>query len=300
MKRNFESWLLTMKDSIATWNYYTDFPKVYDNVNKLKIELNIMNSLIGSKNIEEEFKSLLTKYPEIIKAIPILLAKREREIKIIDPKETYVFNFAKMNYSVDQYALFMKNCGLFELLQNHIINNLIDYVLGVEVGMDTNGRKNRTGDAMEDLVESYLIKAGLIKDKTYFKELNKSDVEQMFHLDLSGISNQDKTEKRFDFVFKGSLGEIYACECNFYSGGGSKLNETARSYKTLTLEAKDITGITFVWFTDGMGWTSARHNLEETFDVLDTLYNIKDLEDGIIEKLLNKKSVIDDYMVKKH
>lgn len=300
MKRNFESWLLTMKDSIATWNYYTDFPKVYDNVNKLKIELNIMNSLIDSKNIEEEFKSLLTKYPEIIKAIPILLAKREREIKIIDPKETYVFNFAKMNYSVDQYALFMKNCGLFELLQNHIINNLIDYVLGVEVGMDTNGRKNRTGDAMEDLVESYLIKAGLIKDKTYFKELNKSDVEQMFHLDLSGISNQDKTEKRFDFVFKGSLGEIYACECNFYSGGGSKLNETARSYKTLTLEAKDITGFTFVWFTDGMGWTSARHNLEETFDVLDTLYNIKDLEDGIIEKLLNKKSVIDDYMVKKH
>lgn len=300
MKRNFESWLLTMKDSIATWNYYTDFPKVYDNVNKLKIELNILNSLIGSKNIEEEFKSLLTKYPEIIKAIPILLAKREKEIKIIDPKETYVFNFAKMNYSVDQYALFMKNCGLFELLQNHIINNLIDYVLGVEVGMDTNGRKNRTGDTMEDLVESYLIKAGLIKDKTYFKELNKSDVEQMFHLDLSEISNQDKTEKRFDFVFKGPLGEIYACECNFYSGGGSKLNETARSYKTLTLEAKDITGFTFVWFTDGMGWTSARHNLEETFDVLDTLYNIKDLEDGIIEKLLDTKSVIDDYLVKNH
>lgn len=294
MKRNFESWLLTMKDSIATWHYYTDFPKVYGNVSKLKIELNILNSLIGSKNIEEEFKSLLTKYPEIIKAIPILLAKREREIKIIDPKETYVFNFAKMNYSVDQYALFMKNCGLFELLQNHIINNLIDYVLGVEVGMDTNGRKNRTGDAMEDLVESYLIKAGLIKGKTYFKELNKSDVEQMFHLDLSGISNQDKTEKRFDFVFKGPFGEIYACECNFYSGGGSKLNETARSYKTLTLEAKDIPGFTFVWFTDGIGWTSARHNLEETFDVLDTLYNIKDLEDGIIEKLLDANQMVRD------
>lgn len=296
MKRNFESWLLTMKDSIATWHYYTDFPKVYGNVSKLKIELNILNSLIGSKNIEEEFKSLLMKYPEIIKAIPILLAKREREIKIIDSKETYVFNFAKMNYSVDQYALFMKNCGLFELLQNHIINNLIDYVLGVEVGMDTNGRKNRTGDAMEDLVESYLIKAGLIKGKTYFKELNKSDVEQMFHLDLSGISNQDKTEKRFDFVFKGPFGEIYACECNFYSGGGSKLNETARSYKTLTLEAKDIPGFTFVWFTDGIGWTSARHNLEETFDVLDTLYNIKDLEDGIIEKLLDANQMVRDML----
>lgn len=146
MKRNFESWLLTMKDSIATWNYYTDFPKVYENVNKLKVELNILNSLIGSKNIEDEFKALLSRYPEIIKAIPILLAKREKEIKVIDSKETYVFNFAKMNYTVDQYALFMKNSGLFELLQNHIINNLIDYVLGVEVGMDTNGRK--TGPEM--------------------------------------------------------------------------------------------------------------------------------------------------------
>lgn len=128
--------------------------------------------------------------------------------------------------------------------------------------------------------------------------LNKSDVEKMFGLDLSGISNQDKTEKRFDFVFKGPLGDIYACECNFYSGGGSKLNETARSYKTLTLEAKGISGFTFVWFTDGMGWNSARHNLEETFDVLDTLYNIKDLEDGVIEKLLDAKHVIDDFLVK--
>lgn len=298
MKRNFESWLLTMKDSIATWNYYTDFPKVYENVNKLKVELNILNSLIGSKNIEDEFKALLSRYPEIIKAIPILLAKREKEIKVIDSKETYVFNFVKMNYTVDQYALFMKNSGLFELLQNHIINNLIDYVLGVEVGMDTNGRKNRTGDAMEDLVESYLIKAGLVKGETYFKELNKSDVEKMFHLDLSGISNQDKTEKRFDFVFKGPLGDVYACECNFYSGGGSKLNETARSYKTLALEAQGISRFTFVWFTDGLGWNSARHNLEETFDVLDTVYNIKDLEDGIAEKLLDAKHVINEILVK--
>ena len=214
-------------------------------------------------------------------------AKREKEIKIIDSKETYVFNFIKMNYSVDQYALFMKNCGIFDLLQNHIINNLVDYVLGVEVGMDTNGRKNRTGDAMEDLVESYLIRAGLEKDKTYFKELNKSEVEKKFGLDLSAISNQDKTEKRFDFVFKGSFGEIYACECNFYSGGGSKLNETARSYKTLALESKNISGFTFIWFTDGIGWNSARHNLEETCDVLDTVYNIQDLENGAIEKLLN-------------
>ena len=296
MKRNFKAWLLTMKDSIATWNYYTDFAKVYENVAKLKIELNILNSLIGSRTIEEDFKQIIEKYPEVIKAIPILSAKREREIKVIDSQDSYVFNFIKMNYTVEQYALFMKNTGLFDLLQNHIINNLIDYVLGVEVGMDTNGRKNRTGDAMEDLVESYLIKAGLEKGKTYFKELYKSEVEKMFGLDLSEISNDDKTEKRFDFVFVSPLGEVYACECNFYSGGGSKLNETARSYKTLAIESKGIDRFNFVWFTDGVGWNSARHNLEETFDVLDTLYNIQDLENGIITELVEAKKYIKSFI----
>ena len=295
-KRNFEAWLINMKDSIATWDYYTDFDKVYSNVNSIKVELNILNSLIGSKDIENDFKKLLEKYPEIIKAIPILLAKREKEIKITSPKGNYNFNFSKMNYSIDEYALFMKNCGLFDLLQNHIVNNLVDYVTGVEVGMDTNGRKNRTGDSMEDLVESYLIKAGLKRDKSYFKEMYKSDVEKKFNVDLSAISNDGKTEKRFDFVFESPNGEVFCCECNFYSGGGSKLNETARSYKELTLESKGIKKFKFVWFTDGIGWNSARHNLEETFEVLDNLYNIHDLENGAIDDLLSLKGAIDDYI----
>ena len=285
MTRDFNAWLSTMKDSVATWTYYTDFKKVYDNVSKIKVELNILNSLIGSNNIEAEFKQLMREYPNIIKAVPILLAKRESEIKVNAPEQNYVFNFSKMNYSIEQYSLFMKNSGLFDLIQNHIINNLVDYVLGVEVGMDTNGRKNRTGDVMEDLVESYLIEAGLVKDKTYFKEMYQSDVEKKFGLDLSSINNKGKTEKRFDFVFIGAFGEIYACECNFYGSGGSKLNETARSYKELAEESASIGKFHFVWFTDGMGWNSAKHNLEETFEILPTLYNLNDLSNGVIRKL---------------
>ena len=181
----------------------------------------------------------------------------------------------------------MKNSGLFELLQHHIINNLIDYVLGIEVGMDTNGRKNRTGDVMEDLVESYLIKAGLKKNVSYFKEMYLSEIESKFNINLSSISNQDKTEKRFDFVFIGAFGTIYACECNFYGSSGSKLNETARSYKNIAIEAKGIKNFEFVWFTDGIGWNTAKHNLEETFDVLDNLYNLEDLKNGIISKLID-------------
>ena len=287
MAREFNKWLSTMKDSIATWTYYTDFEKVYENVDSIKIELNILNSLIGSKNIENEFKQLLIDYPKVLKAIPILLAKREMEIKINALGGEFIFNFNKRKYHIDEYVTFMRKTGLFDLLENHIINNLVDYVMGVEVGMDTNGRKNRTGHVMEDLVESYLVKAGLVKGKSYFKEMCKSEVEEKFNIDLSAISNNGKTEKRFDFVLYVN-GHVYACECNFYGSSGSKLNETARSYKNLAIESKEIENFTFVWFTDGIGWNTAKHNLEETFDNLDTIFNINDLENNILHLLLNK------------
>lgn len=282
--RNFNDWLSTMRDSIATWKYYTDFDKVYRNVDTIKIELNILNSLIGSKNIEDDFKQILIDYPKTLKVIPILLAKREMEIKIKDAEKEYFFKFNKSNYTIDEYSKFMRNTGLFDLLENHIINNLVDYVMGVEVGMDTNGRKNRTGEAMEDLVESYLIKHGLVKNQTYFKEMTKTEIENRFNYDLSKISNNGKTEKRFDFVVK-TDSKIYAIECNFYGSSGSKLNETARSYKNLAVESKQIDGFVFVWITDGIGWNTAKHNLEETFDVLDTLYNLKDLDEGVLTSL---------------
>lgn len=286
MKRNFNEWLSTMKDSIATWKYYTDFEKVYSNVESIKVELNILNSLIGSKNIENEFKQLLVEYPKTLKVIPILLAKREKEIKITNAEGEFLFNFNQPNYTIDEYTKFMRETGLFDLLEKHIINNLVDYVTGVEVGMDTNGRKNRTGDAMEDLVESYFVKYGLVKGISYFKEMSKSEIEAKFNLNLDCISNQGKTEKRFDFVLY-VHNHVYACECNFYGSSGSKLNETARSYKNIAMEAKDVKGFTFVWFTDGIGWNTAKHNLEETFDVLDTMYNLSDLKQGALEKLFN-------------
>ena len=137
---------------------------------------------------------------------------------------------------------------------------------------------------MEDLVESFIKKAGFVKGVNYFKEMYIHQITDKWGIDLSAISNQGKMEKRFDFVVKTPT-MIYGIETNFYGSGGSKLNETARSYKTLALETDTIDGFTFVWFTDGKGWTSARHNLEETFDVMDHIYNIKDLEDSIISEV---------------
>lgn len=284
-KRNFADWLSKFRSSIANYGYYIDFDKVYRNVNDIKVELNILNALIGSRKIEDEFKSILAKYPETLKCIPILLAVRANEIYAIDGDGEFTFDFKKANHTTDEYVVFMRKTGLFELLQNHIISNLVDYVTGVETGLDSNGRKNRGGHLMEDLVESFIIKAGFEKDKTYFKEMYIHEITEKWGIDLSAISNSGKMEKRFDFVIK-TDNAIYGIETNFYASGGSKLNETARSYKQIAQEVATIDGFEFVWFTDGQGWTSARHNLEETFDVMEHIYSIDDLENGIINRLM--------------
>ena len=278
------------RDSIADYHYYIDFEKVHRNVDSIKVELNILNSLVGSKNIREDFKALIKKYPEVLKCIPLLLAVRTSEIYCQDENGGYLyrFDFAKYHQSsnnmYESYAYFMEHTGLFDLLENHIINNLVDYATGVETGLDSNGRKNRGGHLMEDLVEDYIQKSGFIKGKNYFKEMYIHQITEKWGIDLSAISNQGKTEKRFDFVIK-TPNMIYGIEANFYGSGGSKLNETARSYKTLALETETIEGFTFVWFTDGKGWTGARHNLEETFDIMEHIYSIKDLENGIIDEV---------------
>lgn len=284
MSRNFNEWLSKFKTSISDYTYYVDFEKIYKNVDKVKVELNILNSLIGSKNIEEEFQNILVKYPETLECIPLLLAVRSREIFVKDEINEYLFKFDKMVYSIKDYIKFMRESGLFDLLQNHIINNLYDYVLGIEVGLDSNGRKNRGGHLMEKLVESYIIKAGYKKDVNYFKEMYLKDIEKKWNLDLNEMSGHNTSTKRFDFVIKTDK-QVYVIETNFYSSGGSKLNETARSYKMLAQESKKVDGVTFIWFTDGTGWNSARKNLEETFNELETMYNIDDLENGILEKL---------------
>ena len=284
MNRDFNEWLDNFKSSISNYSYYVDFEKIYKSAEKYKVELNILNSLIGSNDIVKEFENIILKYPETLEVIPMLLAVRSNEIFVKDSTNEYLFKFNKMVYSIGDYIKFMRETGLFELLQKHIINNLYDYLLGVEVGLDSNGRKNRGGHLMEDLVESFIIKAGYKKNENYFKEMYLSDIEKKWNLDLSEMSGNNTSTKRFDFVIK-TDNQVYVIETNFYASGGSKLNETARSYKMLAEESRKVDGVTFIWFTDGLGWKSARKNLEETFNELPTLYSINDLDNGILETL---------------
>ncbi|HBV83611.1 MAG TPA: restriction endonuclease [Lachnospiraceae bacterium] len=285
IKRDFDEWLRKFRPSISSYDYYIDFKKVVKNVEEIKVELNILNSLIGSKSIEEDFEKIVTKYPDTLRCVPLLLAVRGYEIYAQDEDGAFLYDFRQMNYKAEQYKVFMRKTGLFDMLANHLVNNLVDYALGIETGLDSNGRKNRGGHQMEDLVEKYIVAAGFKKNVNYFKEIYLKEIEETWSIDLSALSNQGKAAKRFDFVIKTEK-MIYGIETNFYGVGGSKLNETARSYKMLSQEADSIDGFTFVWFTDGIGWKGARGNLRETFEVMEHIYNIDDMEQNIIANRL--------------
>lgn len=197
-KKNFEEWLSEFRSSIADYHYYIDFEKIYKNIENIKVELNILNSIIGSRNIEEDFENLVLKYPEILKCIPLLLAIRANEIFCQDENGSKTFNFKSCDRGlikacIYDYKYFMRETGLFDLLENHIISNVVDYATGVETGMDSNGRKNRGGHLMENLVENYIKKAGFKINESYFKEMYISEVSKKWNIDLSSISNQGKT-----------------------------------------------------------------------------------------------------------
>ena len=282
-KRNFEEWLKTFRPSINSFTYYTDFKTVYKNAEKYKVELNILNSLIGSRNILPEFVELVKKYPDCLKAIPLLLAVRENELYCQDEVKAKEYKFHMPYDDISDYLYFMEHTGLFDLMQNHIVSNLYDYATGVEVGLGSNGRKNRGGHQMEDLVEGYIKRTGA----EYYKEMYLTDIESKWGVDLSAISADGTSTKRWDFVVK-TNDTIFVVETNFYASSGSKLNETARSYKMIAEETSRVEDVQFVWITDGGGWKAARKNLEETFGIMEHLYNISELEQGKLDELFKR------------
>ncbi len=285
MKRDFSEVIKNLKSTISSYDWYCDFKKVLNNVEKYKFELNIINTLVGSSNIEKDFSNMIFRYPETLNAIPILLAVRHNKnlVPVLD-ENVKIFDFEKQVQSLEEYCRFMRETGLFYVLENKKIKNVMDYVTGIEVGMDSNARKNRTGTAMENKVESYLIR---VPNIIFHKEMNKDGIKKEFNIDIDELleGNSFKANKRFDFVVK-TENTLYLIETNFYSSSGSKLNETARSFKMLGQELKFAQGIKFIWITDGVGWLTAKSILHETYEALEHLYTIHDLDSNILNKIL--------------
>lgn len=285
----FDYLLSTLKDSIKGWDYFVNWDKVKTNVKELEIQLNILNYLIGKDNIKDEAKFLIKKHPEVLAAIPVLVACRDRDFQIITAGENNVFTSKNYSFSdsttiteeqINDAVEFMKESQILNLISTKAIKNLVDYVFGVEVGLDSNGRKNRSGHAMEVLVESFISKVCNEKKFCYLKEATPNAIKSEWGYDVT----VDKSARRFDFAIN-TGNKLYLIEANYYGGGGSKLKATAGEYKTL----QDVTksdGNTLIWVTDGKGWLTANRPLEETFYHNDYIVNLTMLEQGFFEEVL--------------
>ena len=297
----FDYFMSTLKESIVTWEYFTDFKKVSANIKTIEIELAILNTLIGKENIEQEFIRILREYPKVRSVLPILIALRREhlsDLNIISNLET--FETKDMSYLFEpatliteevakEYLKFFSQSGLKNFFEARYLKNVIDYCYGVEVGLDTNGRKNRTGTIMEQIVEQMLLKQfGYSDDLRIMKQVSASMIDRTFNLKVDFGRKEKGKERKIDFVIvRRSTGEIYAIETNAYMGGGSKLKATAGEYIMLSSIIAVQKNVKFIWITDGPGWHTTREPLREAFGKIDHIFNLKMVEDGILRSIIN-------------
>ncbi len=286
----FDYLISTLKPSNTLWSYFVNWEKVLKNTKQIELALNTFNYLIGKDNFDEEFKFLLKENPNIVKVIPALVVRdgsNKKKFKIlVDYKnkklvyEDYDFTKKDITYEdIEKYLTFVKETGLKDLIVSKKIKNLVDYMIGVEAGLDSNGRKNRGGHAMENIVEVFIKD---VCEKNNFRYLKEANAEKIKH-ELGYDVPVDKSSRRYDFVIDNRK-ELFIIETNFYGGGGSKLKSTAGEYRNLfdVLSGK----YKFIWITDGFGWKTTTKPLRETFDHNDYLFNLTMLERGVLEFLI--------------
>ena len=260
-KDEFELFMSQLKETNATLGFYCDFKKINSNVEAIAIKLNQLNYLIGQDDLDAAIHRLWEENPKVFSVLDILIAVRTADNKKAILEDGKVELISRMFESVDGVIEYINGTGLDDVLQNKQIKNLVDYVFGVETGLDTNARKNRSGHLMENQVATLFQKAGI----PYRQEVYSTEYPEL------SVLGEDK--KRFDFVIETNTNK-YLIEVNFYSGGGSKLNEVARAYSELSPKINALDGFNFVWITDGVGWNSARNKLEEAFYTIPDIFNL--------------------------
>lgn len=293
-KEVFDYLIKTLTDSIFTWDYFVDFEKVKRNIYLIEKELNLLNILIGKEDIESELTNLVLEYPNVRKVLPILIAIRNdklRDVKIIDDFEELVSQGKSQLFNPDielttelkeDLIKFFQESGLKSIFKDKDIKNIVDYCFGVEVGMDTNARKNRTGKSMESIVEKIIESFSKKNNLDYISQATQKKIKEKWNLDIS----IDKTNRIFDFaLFEKSKNKIFIIETNYYGGGGSKLKSTAGEYQYLSDFLKRQ-GIDLIWITDGLGWKTTTKSLFETFLHNDYLFNIEVIKKGILKDII--------------
>lgn len=283
MKKDFDHLVSTFRSSIKTWDYFVNWNKVFTNSASFEIALNKLNYLIGKDDLQGEFYRLYESNPDIAKALPVLLAVRENNLEVYNKtsKELESYDFSGEGGDVNKYFEFLDKSGLIKLFQRDGIKNLVDYVIGVEVGLDSNGRKNRGGTLMEETVGLFLEDFCKQNNLKYIPQASPSKIKLKWNFDIV----VDKSERSFDFaVYNPRSNKIKLFETNFYNSGGSKLKAVCGEFRSLYDELKRQ-NIEFIWITDGLGWHTAKRPLEETYNHNDYIFNLFMLEDGALNEL---------------
>lgn len=279
----FDYLVSNLKETIKTWDYFVNWHKVLKNYQDVEVSLNMLNTLIGKDNIEDATKKLLQEYPKVIAIIPALLAYRDKKIKLLSNVETFEtteYDFSKP-INLDKAVIFLKESGFLKLVSNRNIKSIPDYFIGVEVGLDSNGRKNRSGSSMEDIAEFFIKNICHKKRFEYISQATADKIKQKWNKDITVT----KSSKRIDFAVN-TPNKLYLIETNFYGGGGSKLKSTAGEYSEIYHQWKND-GHQFIWITDGLGWKTTKRPLRDTFDNIDYIINLDMIQKGILEDLLN-------------
>ena len=268
-QQEFDIFMSQLSETNATLGFWTDFEKIKGNVAIIEIKLNTLNYLLGKEDLRVAVTELWNNDKRVFEVLQILIACRKRDKKkVINANAEFVLLESYLT-SLEGVMEYLEGTGLAQIFKDKNVKNLVDYVFGVEVGLDSNARKNRSGDAMEDSVELVLKGCGL----KYRKEVYSSEWPA-----ITEALGTDK--KRFDFVIE-TENKIYLSEVNFYSGGGSKLNEVARAYTELAPKINAVEGFEFLWVTDGKGWESAKNKLQEAYFTIPSVYNLTTLKDFI-------------------
>lgn len=276
----------SFKVKITRWDYFVNWAKVFGNIEPIEKELNLLNFLIGKENIEAEAYQLIKQYPQVIKAFPTLIAIREKSVDILTDTKNFIYkkySFTKGKLTDEEckeLAYFLVNSGIGEILKDKKVKNLVDYATGVEVGLDSNGRKNRGGTLMESLVEEFVADTCQNLGLQYMAQATAKKIKEQWNLDVF----VDKSSRQLDFAIN-KKGKLFFIECNFYGGGGSKLKSTATEYIEMN-RYWNKQGIEFIWITDGAGWKSTLKPLREYFDKADYLLNLELLKEGLLNKIL--------------
>ncbi|WP_299510055.1 type II restriction endonuclease [uncultured Rummeliibacillus sp.] len=281
----------TLSVTNRTPEYYVNWEKVNRETKKYELELNTLNYLIGKENIYQETLNLFTKQPDLIKALPSLIASRDKILDVLSIDENDSMSFYQLDFkdidinNIKSYVDFAEQSGLLNFLENEANRSLVDYVYGVEAGLDSNGRKNRSGTTMEGILERNVAKVA-----------NKLSLEHHPQATAKWILSNwgihvpvDKSERRFDdAVFDPNTNRLWLIETNYYGGGGSKLKAVAGEFTTLNeFVSNSADDVTFVWVTDGQGWHTAHLPLEEAFGHISYVFNLNMLSENYLFELFN-------------